>query len=412
MKKGLKKWDDIIRKEKTQLEQAWMKSERERLSDWIADINMVLDAARISPVYVLTVKEAWIRAAKQKPTPTLENPDEPSPQPNKPKGPKPVRKPVARKSGGKGAKNEDKDDSKKGELQPQTVDPENQPGDATEELEEEPLPPRPEPDDPKNLPGPKPKPKGADPKPKPKGADPKPKLKRPKPNEPVPSMPKSTTGPTSEEPKTWYKTSVAYDTKRTGPAATPPEGLLNITRKHKAGGQPKTSGGPSVNKRKRTTPAKWMPYTQPRTTYTIGNKITPAWGLMHRGDMDPAENWSFPLYSLPQLTEKQEAAQKEAHKQKKKYKRYKPGQLALKEIKYYQKKSGFIIPISAIRRLCLEISYEFKQNISFQMHAYRLLQEAAEWYMVRVFKDINLLAIHARRVTICPQDMILARKVS
>ena len=46
------------------------------------------------------------------------------------------------------------------------------------------------------------------------------------------------------------------------------------------------------------------------------------------------------------------------------------------------------------------------------MHAYRLLQEAAEWYLVRVFKDTNLLAIHARRVTISPWDMILARKVS
>ena len=71
--------------------------------------------------------------------------------------------------------------------------------------------------------------------------------------------------------------------------------------------------------------------------------------------MDPAENWNVPLYSLPRLTERKEAAQKEGHKKKKKYKRYKPGQLALKEIKYYQKKPGFIIPISTIRRLCLEI---------------------------------------------------------
>ena len=228
----------------------------------------------------------------------------------------------------------------------------------------------------------------------------------------MPKKLKSTTGSTSEEPKTWYKTSIAYDTKSTGSAATPPEGLLNITRKRKAGCQPKSSGGPSTNKRKKTTPAKWMPYTQPRTTYIMGNKITPAWGLTHKGDMDPAENWSVPRYSPPKLTEKQETARKEAHKEKKKYKRYKPGQLALKEIKYYQRKTGFIIPISVIRRLCLEIGYEFKQEISFQIHAYRLLQEAAEWYLVRVFKDTNLLAIHARRVTISPQDMILARKVS
>ena len=203
---------------------------------------------------------------------------------------------MARKSGGRGPKNDNMGDNKKGGLQQQTVDPENQPGDVTGDLEDEPLPLGPDPNDPKNPPGPKPKPKGAGPKPKPKGADPKPKPKGPKPNEPVPLTPKNTTDTTSEEPITWYKTSIAYDTKCTGPAAIPPEGLLSVTRKCKAGGQPKTSGEPSVNKRKRTTPAKWMPYTQPRTTYTIGNKITPAWGLTHRGDMDPAENWNVPLY--------------------------------------------------------------------------------------------------------------------
>ena len=144
----------------------------------------------------------------------------------------------------------------------------------------------------------------------------------------------------------------------------------------------------------------------------MGNKITPAWGLIHKGDMDPTEDWRVPIYTPPKLTEKQEAARKEAHKKKQKYRRYRPGQLALKEIKYYQKKTGFIIPISAIRRLCLEIGYDCKENISFQLYAYRLLQEAAEWYLERVFKDTNLLAAHARRITINPRDMVLARKVS
>ena len=101
MKKGLEKWDDEIRKEKDQLAQVWMKGDREKLSDWIADIEMVLGVTKMSPVYVPTVKEEWIRAAKQKPTGTLENPDKPLPQPNKPKGPKPVRKHVAKKSGGR-----------------------------------------------------------------------------------------------------------------------------------------------------------------------------------------------------------------------------------------------------------------------------------------------------------------------
>ena len=148
------------------------------------------------------------------------------------------------------------------------MDPEDQPEDVTEEFGEEPLPQGSDPKDSqsqrtdsKNLSAPKPKPKGAGnkpkgPKPKPKG--PKPKPKGPKPNEPVPPVPKNTAETTSEERITWYKTGVAYDTKHTGPAATPPEGLLNVTRKRKAGGQPKpsTSGGPSANKRKWTTPAK------------------------------------------------------------------------------------------------------------------------------------------------------------
>ena len=46
------------------------------------------------------------------------------------------------------------------------------------------------------------------------------------------------------------------------------------------------------------------------------------------------------------------------------------------------------------------------------MHAYRLLQKAAEWYLVRVFKDTNLLAAHAQRIMISTRDMVLARKVS
>ena len=128
---------------------------------------------------------------------------------------------------------------------------------------------------------------------------------------------------------------VVYDTKRTGPAAVPAVNLLDVTGKQKAGGQPKpsTPGGPSASKRKRTTPTWWLPQTQPRTTYMLGNKITPAWGVIHKGSMDPTENWRVPIYKPTNVSEKQKAAQKEAKKKKQKYKRYRPGQLALKEIK-------------------------------------------------------------------------------
>ena len=71
MKKGLKKWDEIIKKEKNPLEQAWMRGDREKLNDWIADINMVLDATRISPVYVPIVREVWIQGSKTEAYPYL-----------------------------------------------------------------------------------------------------------------------------------------------------------------------------------------------------------------------------------------------------------------------------------------------------------------------------------------------------
>ena len=112
---------------------------------------------------------------------------------------------------------------------------------------------------------------------KPKDTTPKgPVPKGTKSHEPVP---KNTGGTAPGAQSTWYKSDVVYDTKRTGQAAIPPENLLDITRKRKASDQPKssTSGKPTAHKRKRTTPAHWLQQTQPRTTYMVGNKITPVW---------------------------------------------------------------------------------------------------------------------------------------
>ena len=195
--------------------------------------------------------------------------------------------------------------------------------------------------------------------------------------------PKNIRGADLKGQDVWYKTGVPYDTKKTGSAAVSPENLCNITRKRKASSQPKSSmaGGTSAQKRKKTTPTKWLPYTQPRTTTVVGGKVLPTWGLIHQG-VDSTENWRVPIYKPPKFTPMQQEAKEEAKKKKLKYRRYKPGQLALKEIKYCKKRPGFIIPLAAIRRLCLEVGYNYKQGISFQLHAYRILQEAAEWYLV------------------------------
>lgn len=47
----------------------------------------------------------------------------------------------------------------------------------------------------------------------------------------------------------------------------------------------------------------------------------------------------------------------------------------------------------------------------FQSSALAALQEAAEAYLVSLFEDTNMAAIHAKRVTIMPKDMALARRL-
>lgn len=63
------------------------------------------------------------------------------------------------------------------------------------------------------------------------------------------------------------------------------------------------------------------------------------------------------------------------------------------------------------QRLVREIATEFKQEIRFQSQAILALQEAAEAYLVSLFEDTNLCAIHAKRVTIMSKDLQLAKRI-
>jgi histone H3 len=54
---------------------------------------------------------------------------------------------------------------------------------------------------------------------------------------------------------------------------------------------------------------------------------------------------------------------------------------------------------------------DFRSELRFQSHALLALQEASEVYLISVFEDANLCAIHAKRVTIFPKDMQLARRI-
>ena len=91
--------------------------------------------------------------------------------------------------------------------------------------------------------------------------------------------------------------------------------------------------------------------------------------------------------------------------------RYRPGTVALREIRRYQKSTELLVRKLPFQRLVREIAQDFKSDLRFQGAAVLALQEAAEAYLVGLFEDTNLCAIHARRVTIMPKDIQLARRI-
>ena len=91
--------------------------------------------------------------------------------------------------------------------------------------------------------------------------------------------------------------------------------------------------------------------------------------------------------------------------------RYRPGTVALREIRKYQKGTELLIRKLPFQRLVREIAQDLSTDLRFQSTAILALQEAAEAFLVGLFEDTNLRAIHAKRVTIMPKDMQLARRI-
>jgi len=91
--------------------------------------------------------------------------------------------------------------------------------------------------------------------------------------------------------------------------------------------------------------------------------------------------------------------------------RYRPGTVALREIRRYQKSSDLLLRKLPFQRLVREIAQGFKNDLRFQSTAITALQEASEAYLVSLFEDTNLCAIHCKRVTIMPKDIQLARRI-
>jgi len=97
--------------------------------------------------------------------------------------------------------------------------------------------------------------------------------------------------------------------------------------------------------------------------------------------------------------------------------RFRPGTVALREIRKYQRSTDLLLrklPFSRlVREVALEMSTDYSEGplLRWQSSALLALQEATEAYLVHLFEDANLCAIHAKRVTIMQRDMQLARRI-
>ena len=89
-----------------------------------------------------------------------------------------------------------------------------------------------------------------------------------------------------------------------------------------------------------------------------------------------------------------------------------PGEKALQEIRFYQRHTDLLIRRLPFARLVKEVqTYFFRKEFRWQAQAMLALQEAAEAHLVGLFEDANLCTIHAKRVTVMPKDIQLARRI-
>ena len=91
--------------------------------------------------------------------------------------------------------------------------------------------------------------------------------------------------------------------------------------------------------------------------------------------------------------------------------RFRPGTVALREIRRYQKSTDLLLRKRPFQRLVREIAQKIKADLRIQTTALLAIQEAAEAYLIGLFEDANLCALHAKRVTVMDRDIQLARRI-
>ena len=95
--------------------------------------------------------------------------------------------------------------------------------------------------------------------------------------------------------------------------------------------------------------------------------------------------------------------------------KYRPGTKALREIRYEQSQTDLKIPRACFKRLVYDILKEecktraYQHDVSLKSKAIDALQEASEAYLVKIFQDAQIFAIHGNRNEIACKDIFLAR---
>lgn len=101
--------------------------------------------------------------------------------------------------------------------------------------------------------------------------------------------------------------------------------------------------------------------------------------------------------------------------QEKKRKRRKPGTMALRQIKFYQKTTDLLLRLLPFARLVKETADNMSSTeitkYKWKASAIEALQCATETYLTALFEDVNKAAIHAKRVTIRPEDLHIVRNL-
>ena len=165
-----------------------------------------------------------------------------------------------------------------------------------------------------------------------------------------------------------------------------------------------------------------MVRTKPPAGKTVAQKRAPTAGKTTMGGRPPAKRTKnagtrggFRITIAPQgkLTLAQRRANMYSGGVKKPH-RYRPGTVALREIRRFQKSTELLVRKAPFGRLVREIAQDHNnilQDARFQASAVLASQEATEAYATTLFHDSNHAAMHAKRVTIQPKDIQLVRRL-